>query len=61
MEPASRLDHNHELSVKDLPYIVRWRDDRCKRCGRCTAVCPMLSIEPTVVVKRVLQSEGTDA
>ncbi|MBI4681659.1 MAG: 4Fe-4S binding protein [Nitrospirae bacterium] len=58
MEPASRLDHNHELAIKDLPYIIRWRDDRCKRCGRCTAVCPMLSIEPAVVVKRVVQSEG---
>lgn len=58
MEPASRLDHNHELAIKDLPYIVRWNDDRCKRCGRCTAVCPMLSIEPAVVVKRVVQSEG---
>lgn len=58
MEPASRLDHNHELAIKDLPYIVRWRDDRCKRCGRCTAVCPVLAIEPAVVVKRAVQSEG---
>lgn len=58
MEPASRLDNNHELAVKDFPYIIRWRDDRCKRCGRCTAVCPMYSIEPVVIVQRVLQSEG---
>lgn len=58
MEPATRLDHNHELTLRDFPYLVRWRDDRCKRCGRCTAVCPMFAIEPTVVVKRVVQSEG---
>ena len=58
MEPAARLDSNHQLAIKDLPYIVRWRDDRCKRCGRCTAVCPVFAIEPSVVVKRVLHSEG---
>jgi glutamate synthase (NADPH/NADH) large chain len=59
MEPAARLDNNHELAVKDFPYIIRWRDDRCKRCGKCTAVCPMFSIEPSVIVQRILQSEGT--
>ena len=58
MEPAARLDNNHQLALKDLPYIVRWRDDRCKRCGRCTAVCPVYAIEPSVVVKRMLHSEG---
>jgi len=58
MEPASRLDHNYELTIKDFPYIIRWREDRCKRCGRCTAVCPMLSIEPAVVVQRAVRSEG---
>ncbi|MEK7822877.1 MAG: glutamate synthase-related protein, partial [Nitrospirota bacterium] len=58
MEPAARLDHNHELALKDFPYIVRWRDDRCNRCGRCTAVCPMFSIEPSVVVQRIVQSDG---
>jgi glutamate synthase (NADPH/NADH) large chain len=59
MEPASRLDNNHELTLKDFPYIIRWRDDRCTRCGRCTAVCPMFSIEPSVVVKRIIISEGS--
>ncbi len=58
MEPAARLDSNHQLALKDFPYIVRWRDDRCKRCGRCTAVCPVFAIEPSVIVKRVLHSEG---
>ena len=58
MEPATKLDHNHQLSLKELPYTVRWRDDRCKRCGRCTAVCPVKAIEPTVKVQRVIFSEG---
>ncbi len=58
MESSTRLDHNHELTVRDLPYIVAWRDDRCKRCGRCTAVCPMFAIRPSVVVRRVVESDG---
>jgi len=60
MEPASgiRLDHNYRLSLKEFPYIIRWRDDRCKRCGSCTAVCPVKAIEPTVKLQRVVQSEG---
>jgi len=58
MEPATKLDYNHQLSLKEFPYIVRWRDHRCTRCGRCTAVCPVKAIEPTVKVKRTVYSEG---
>ncbi|MBF0537152.1 MAG: 4Fe-4S binding protein [Nitrospirae bacterium] len=58
MEPASRLDNNHELTLREFPYIIRWRQDRCKRCGRCTAVCPMFAIYPTVIAHRVVQSIG---
>jgi glutamate synthase (NADPH/NADH) large chain len=58
MEPAAKLDHNHQLSLKEFPYIIRWKDHRCTRCGRCTAVCPVKAIEPTVKVKRTVFSEG---
>ena len=58
MESAARLDQNHQLSLKELPYIVRWREDRCTRCGRCTAVCPMKAIEATVFTQRIVSSEG---
>lgn len=58
MESTVRLDHNHQLTLRDFPYIVDWRDDRCKRCGRCTSVCPMLAIEPSIVLQREVRSEG---
>lgn len=58
MEPATRLDHNHKLSLREFPYIIRWRDDRCKRCGKCTAVCPVKAIVPTVKVQRIVNSQG---
>ena len=58
MESASRLDQNHQISIKELPYIIQWREDRCTRCGRCTAVCPMKSIEATVYTQRVVSSAG---
>jgi glutamate synthase (NADPH/NADH) large chain len=58
MEPATKLDHNHQLSLKEFPYIIRWREDRCTRCGRCTAVCPIKAIEPTVKLQRIVTSEG---
>ncbi len=59
MEPAERLDQNHELTLKEFPYIIQWREDRCTRCGRCTSVCPVNAIEPSVFVQRVVQSEGS--
>jgi glutamate synthase (NADPH/NADH) large chain len=60
MEPTQGLDHNHELTFREFPYIVKWRDDRCKRCGRCTAVCPVKAIEPTVMVQRSVYSESPE-
>ena len=59
MKPATRLDQNHELSLREFPYIIRWRDDRCTRCGRCTTVCPVNAIEPAPHVHRRIYSEGS--
>ena len=58
MESAARLDQNHQLTLKEFPYIIQWREDRCTRCGRCTAVCPMKSIEPVVQLQRLVRSVG---
>ncbi len=58
MESAGRLDHNGELSLLEFPYIIRWREDRCTRCGKCTAVCPTKAIEPSAMVQRIIQSDG---
>ena len=57
---AESTDHNHELTLKEFPYIVRWHDDRCKRCGRCTAVCPVKAIEPTITVQRTVYSDSPE-
>jgi len=58
MESAGRLDHNSELSLLEFPYIIRWREDRCTRCGKCTAVCPTKAIEPSAMVQRIVHSDG---
>ncbi len=58
MESAQRLDHNSELTLLEFPFIIRWREDRCSRCGRCTAVCPTRAIEASVMTQRLVRSEG---
>ncbi|MDP1807957.1 MAG: glutamate synthase-related protein, partial [Actinomycetota bacterium] len=59
MESAVGINESNELSLQEFPYIVRWREDRCTRCGKCTAVCPTKAIEPTVFVQRRAFSEGS--
>jgi glutamate synthase (NADPH/NADH) large chain len=40
------------LSVKDLPWQIRWDLATCTLCGQCTAVCPVNAIELGVFRKR---------
>jgi len=42
------------LSVKDLPWQIEWRKDKCTLCGQCTAVCPVNAIELGVFRKRTI-------
>src|SRR3990170_5229735 len=59
MESANGINQSNELSLMEFPYIVRWREDRCTRCGKCTTVCPTHAIEPTVFVQRQAFSAGS--
>ena len=58
MESATGLNQSNKLTLKELPYIIEWREDRCTRCGNCTAVCPVKAIEPTVFAQRKVTSVG---
>ncbi|HON85994.1 MAG TPA: glutamate synthase-related protein [Syntrophorhabdaceae bacterium] len=48
----------NQLTLKDFPYIVQWKEDRCKRCGQCTSICPVGAIKPSVKMIRTVESEG---
>ena len=43
------------LSLKDLPWQIRWDKEKCTLCGRCTAVCPVRTLELGVFRKRVVK------
>jgi glutamate synthase (NADPH/NADH) large chain len=43
------------LSLNDLPWQVKYSNDRCTLCGQCTAVCPVKAIELGVFRKRTLK------
>ncbi len=58
MESKIRQDYNHQISLKELPYIIKWDPAKCTRCGKCTAVCPTKAIVPDVFVRRIVESEG---
>jgi len=58
MESAGELKQCDDLTFQDYPYVIQWREDRCTRCGKCTAVCPVKAIEPMVRTQRVVRSEG---
>ncbi len=44
------------LSVKDLPWQIRWEKDKCTLCGRCAAVCPVHTLELGVFRKRMVST-----
>jgi glutamate synthase (NADPH/NADH) large chain len=43
------------LSVKDLPWQILWDKEKCTICGKCTAICPVNTIELGVFRKRVVE------
>ena len=49
LEPSS-------LSLNDLPWQIRYNNDRCTLCGQCTAVCPVQAIELKVFQKRIIKT-----
>ena len=51
---ANRTIDPSTLSLKDLPWQIDWKKDRCTLCGQCTAVCPVQAIELGVFRKRNL-------
>ncbi len=58
MESTKGINLSDGLTLQDFPYIIRWRDDRCTRCGKCTAVCPTKAIRPAVMARSIVNSEG---
>ncbi len=44
------------LSINDLPWQIRYSNDRCTLCGQCTAVCPVKAIELNVFQKRIIKT-----
>ncbi len=44
------------LSLSDLPWQIRYSNNRCTLCGQCTAVCPVKAIELKVYRKRIIKT-----
>jgi glutamate synthase (NADPH/NADH) large chain len=55
--PSDRIPHPSTLSLKDLPWQIEWRKDKCTLCGRCAAVCPVRALEMGVFRKREIRSD----
>ena len=51
---SNRTINPSSLSLKDLPWQIDWKKDRCTLCGQCAAVCPVQAIELGVFRKRNL-------
>jgi len=44
------------LSLNDLPWQIRYSNERCTLCGQCTAVCPVKAIGLEVFRKRIIKT-----
>lgn len=38
----------NELHKDDLPWLIKWDESKCIRCGKCTAACSFGAIEPKI-------------
>jgi glutamate synthase (NADPH/NADH) large chain len=54
--PANPTPSPSQLSIKDLPWQIAWREDRCTLCGACTSVCPVGALQLGVFRKRTVQA-----
>ncbi len=52
---SNRTIKPSSLSLKDLPWQINWKKDRCTLCGQCTAICPVQAIELSVFRKRNIE------
>ena len=47
-----------DISVNDLPWVIRHRPERCTMCGSCVAACTFGAIRATVLARDVTESAG---
>ncbi len=53
---STGLINPNSMSIKDLPWQIKWVEQRCTLCGRCCSVCPVQAIELGVFRKRTINT-----